>query len=137
MGQKLKFERDHGGREKYVRVDRRKDYASDCVIRSISIAMGQDWKDTYKGLVEVGLELCRLPNEKEVFELYLERNGWKKKPPYRNAKRETVELRDFPAAKGETYIISVRQHVVCVMDRVVRDTWWCGEYRANSYFVKE
>lgn len=134
----LKYEKDHGGREKYVRTDRQKDMARDCVIRAIAIATEQDYKKVMTDLCRIAVEQCNMPNNRNVYEEYLLNElGWVKHKPYKNSKGKTVEVREFPAEEGKNYIIHTTSHLTAIKDRVVRDTWWCGEYRANSYYTKD
>ena len=52
--------------------------ACDCVIRAIALATAQTWDKVYMDLCELGLKMKRVPNEKQVYEKYLEQKGWTK-----------------------------------------------------------
>lgn len=132
----LKYEKNHGGREKYFRVDRKLDNIGDCVIRACAIATSMDYMDTMKRLFEIGLEFGLLPNDNKCFDIFLLENGFKKEKPYRNNKKKLVMLRNFPADESKVYVISVRTHLVAVVENTLKDTWFSGEYVAYSYYIK-
>jgi len=51
---------------------------NDCVIRAIAYAIHDSWENVYQDLCELGLKLKRMPNDKKVFEKYLDKIGWYK-----------------------------------------------------------
>ena len=48
----------------------------DCVIRAISTATGKSWDDVLDELTEVAHTVKSVPNNKECYEVYLEKNGF-------------------------------------------------------------
>ena len=55
-----------------------KTFKDDCVIRSISVATGKSYKETFEDLMKLGLEMGAYPNHEKVWVKYLEQNGFVK-----------------------------------------------------------
>jgi hypothetical protein len=110
---------------------------SDCVIRAIMKAEGETWTDVYKGLSDVGLEIFGVQNEKEVYGLYLERQGWKKNkmPRFDDKTRYTVQKFADANPRG-TFIISIARHLTVVIDGTLYDTWNCARKSVGNYWSK-
>jgi hypothetical protein len=53
-----------------------KTFKDDCVIRSISVATGKSYKETFEDLMKLGLEMGAYPNHEKVWVKYLEQNGF-------------------------------------------------------------
>ena len=115
----------------------------DCVIRAISLATGDGWDKTYKGLCELGLKLKDMPNDKKVYDKYLALNGWvKHKQPRKldNTKytgREWCEkLRD--EGKSDPMVVHIGgHHIVCIMNYKVHDIWNSTGKCIGNYWTKE
>ena len=111
--------------------------AGDCVVRAIAYATEQSWEDVYDKLCELGKKMKRMPNEKQVYEKYLEQLGWFKfKQPRRfdNTKYTVDEFcKEFPKAR---YVVSVANHLTAVDERLIIDTWDCGRKSVGNYFKK-
>jgi len=64
-----------------------KTFKADCVIRSVSLATDQNYKQTFEELMALGLEVGAYPNHNKVWIRYLEDRGFvKNKPPRLNGK---------------------------------------------------
>lgn len=109
----------------------------DCVVRAIAYATQQSWDDVYKGLVEIGLKMKRMPNEKQVYEKYLDSLGWKKQkqPRKHNGFKYTIDEFIKAAPKG-IYIIKVALHLTVVVDGDIVDIWNCGRKSVGNYWIK-
>ena len=111
--------------------------ASDCVVRAISYATQQSWDDVYRGLADIGFKMKRMPNEKKVYEKYLEQLGWsKQKQPRKDSGfKYTVDefADDMPR---DVYIITVANHMTVLADREIVDTWDCGHKTVGNYWIK-
>lgn len=109
----------------------------DCVVRAIAYATQKSWDDVYKRLCDIGFKMKRMPNEKQVYEKYLEEVGWTKcKQPRRwdNTKYTIDEFcKEFP--KG-VYVVSMANHLTAIADREIVDTWNCGRKSVGNYFKK-
>tara|TARA_R100001244_G_scaffold31222_1_gene30038 strand:- start:301 stop:738 length:438 start_codon:yes stop_codon:yes gene_type:complete len=106
----------------------------DCVVRAITIALNQPYELVFNSLCDLAKETGFLPNDDETFSLYLKNNGWEKHKPQRVG-RYLKRLENFNS-EGITAIVIVRNHLVCVSDGKIYDTWDCKYRCANSYFTK-
>lgn len=50
--------------------------AGDCVVRAISFASELDWDTVYTGLCEIGMKMKMMPNDRKVFDKYLDEIGF-------------------------------------------------------------
>lgn len=123
--------------------------ASDCVIRAIAFATEQTWDQVYKDLCEIGFKLKRIPNEKKVYEKYLEKIGWtKNKQPrdYMNKKLTVDEFskqfnRVLKERDSKRIIITVANHMTAIewtgYEMQLIDTWNCSHKSVGNYWTKE
>lgn len=98
----------------------------DCVIRALSVALDQDWDQTYIDLANEGLLLNDMPTANHVWGSYLRKLGWRRKLiPDDFISHYTVEsfCRDHPYG---TYILALSGHVVPVIDGMYYDSWDSG-----------
>jgi len=110
---------------------------NDCVIRSISQALGKSWLEVYDDLCEIGKKKCRMPNDKAVFELYLTNNGFikHKQPRHSDGSKYTVrELADL--LPNDDLIISVTKHLTFMSHGTLVDSWNCGGKTVGNYYSK-
>ena len=130
----MRFIKNHGGREKYFPTNLKKDRTNDCVIRAISIATEIDYLKVRDALFDIAKEQGRMPNDKTVYETYLESLGWVKKSPMKNRYNKKYRLGRI---KIDRAIFKTTRHLSAVVDGNLNDTWDCREWCANSYYIKE
>lgn len=132
--------------------------ACDCVIRAIAYATQQSWEDVYKELSEIGFKMKRMPNEKQVYEKYLEEHGWAKQKQPRKydltkydvnefIKQSTFMMHNYESGEfdkapySKQIIVSVAKHLTCITwendNYELCDTWDCGRKCVNNYWIKE
>ncbi len=98
----------------------------DCVIRAVSIALGQDWYTIYDSLCAVGREDCNMPSADDVWGHYLYCCGFE---PFLlpQACPECITIdafcRMYPTG---TYIIGTGSHAVAIIDGNYYDSWDSG-----------
>lgn len=96
----------------------------DCTIRAISLALNQDWDETYAAISAYGFKMKDMPSSNAVWSEYLWENGFE-----REAIKErggyTVEDFCFDHPKG-VYLLSIEGHIVCVIDGYYYDAWDSG-----------
>lgn len=131
--------------------------ACDCVIRAIAYATDNTWENVYVELCKLGMKMKRMPNEKQVYEKYLEQKGWvKHKQPRakdyedgfkmgmkKYTVKEFIELMNFEnkcIGKGKL-IISVANHLTCIecnnWEYELVDTWDCSYKCVGNYWVEK
>ena len=135
---KLKYEKSHGGREKYYSCKYKKDLIGDCVIRSIAIATETDYREVFEALFRIGLEIGDMPNSDPVVEQHLNSIGWYKNPPIKmpNSNKKYL-LSDVPVDVEKNYIFRQAGHLVAVVKGTVYDTFDSRSSAAQSYYTKK
>lgn len=112
--------------------------ACDCVVRAIAYSLNQTWEQTYCDLCKLGLKMKRMPNEKQVYEKYLELNGWVKHKQPRMDFNLKYTVSEFIDCKMESKaIISVANHLTCIDNYELIDTWDCGRKSIGNYWTKD
>lgn len=116
----------------------------DCVVRAISYATNKEWDEVYRDLCVLGVSMKRMPNEKQVYEKYLEKCGWVKHKQPKNICNTKYTVKDFldeymPA--GTIFIISVANHLTCARydgmeEYSLIDTWDCSFKCVGNYWTK-
>lgn len=112
--------------------------AADCVVRALTLADDdEDYHRVYKELFEIGYKKCRMPNEKIVYEKWLDNHGWikEKMPKKPNNKRYTLEewINDNP---DMTFVASIANHLTFVQAGELIDTWNCSYKCIGNYWIK-
>lgn len=69
---------------KYYNPNPRSNLVGDCVVRALSLALNQDWDDTYLGVTEKGYELKDMPSSNAIWSSYLKAQGFKAYNSYRD-----------------------------------------------------
>lgn len=121
----------------YLNLNPENKIVGDCTIRAISLAMDQDWTDTYADLTMVGRFLHDMPSSNSVWGEYLLLNGFKRHIipntcPACYSVRQFA--RDYPVG---TFILATGSHVVTVIDGDYYDTWDSGDEIPIYYWRKE
>jgi len=135
----IKFRKSFGGREKlFTKKSQTKKnmYVGDCVVRAVAHATQKPYIEVWNDLMELSKKTLQMPNTEANYGCYLESIGWKKQKPVRNCNNKTIRVAEFPAKPRGKYIISTRSHLTSIVNRVHLDSWNCGGYRANTYWVK-
>lgn len=113
---------DDGGRRQYFKaLD-----VSDCVVRSIAIATGNDYKIVYDDLKKLnGGKSCRNGTPKNITRKYMSQLGWVWHPTMLIGQGCKTHLcsEDLPFG---TLVVQVSGHVTCVKDHVIYDNHDCS-----------
>lgn len=121
----------------YLNLNPENKIVGDCTVRAISLAMDQDWTDTYADLTMVGRFLYDMPSSNSVWGEYLLLNGFRRHIipnacPACYSVRQFA--RDYPVG---TFILATGSHVVTVIDGNYYDTWDSGDEIPIYYWRKE
>lgn len=139
----IPYKTSHGGREKYFRVDRRKDLVGDCAIRAAALALEQDYMLTLRELADIAINELGEPsaNSYSALNLYMKSKGWEKVSLIENRKKKRMFMFGPILSDNENYIFDVRvgyrNHWTAVVKGVNLDTWLCQDRYANSYWRKK
>ena len=110
--------------------------AADCVVRALMKATGKTWLQVFDDLAAAARENFCAPNEKRSYEPVLEKYGFKKHPMPRFADNSRYTVAEFAATNPKgVFVISVANHLTCVVDGTLFDTWNCG-YKSVCNFYK-
>lgn len=115
-----------------------KDEYGDCVIRSLTKALGKDWLEVFDEMQPLSRELQVPFNCRPCYEKYIESKGfiYHGISNAKGTKRPTVDrfAKDHPTG---VYVLRVANHIVTVVDGIYYDTWDCGYKSLYGYWVKE
>ena len=131
----MDFVKTDGGR-KGAGYKTTKAYGNDCVVRSISIALNEDYRTVFVELMELGLEMGGYPSMKPVWEAYLENKGWTKNKCPRDARGKLIKLRDWKDYPSRAVVLN-SGHLTAIVDGAVHDAWDCRYRPVNSYWTTE
>ncbi len=111
--------------------------ASDCVVRAIMKCSNKTWLEVFDGLTAIGrTEFC-IPNEKRAYEKFLEKNGFKKQSMPRFTDNTRYTVKEFADANPKgTFIISVANHLTCMIDGTIYDTWNCAHKSVGNFWIR-
>lgn len=133
---KIEYLKTYGGREKYF--DKKKDLrAGDCVVRACANATGIEYFKVLQRLFEIGLEMKHMPNSDIVLEKFLIENGFsERQSPLYIYGRKKYTVNEFPFDDKKVYVIRTSGHLTCIDQGLLKDSWNCGPWAAQSYYVK-
>jgi len=106
----------------------------DCVVRAISKATGQKWKDTLLALFTYAYNMADMPSSNAVWGAYLKDRGW-----HRTAIPDSCPncytIKDFckDHPHGD-FIVTTGSHVVSISDGCYFDSWDSGLEVPIFYF---
>lgn len=105
----------------------------DCVVRALSMALGQTWEKTYIGLCLQGFEDYNLPSANVVWGRYLARRGFK-----RHTVDDDCTVREFceEHPKG-VYVLGTGSHAVTISDGSYYDFWDSGNEFVLYFYTRE
>lgn len=112
-------------------------YVGDCVVRALSIALGQSWQETYVELSIQGLALCDMPSANKVWGELLKSYGF-----HRHIIPDTCPqcytIKDFAGEhfKG-IYVVCTGTHVCTIIDGNVYDSWNSLDEQPIFYWSKD
>lgn len=111
--------------------------AGDCVVRAISFASELDWDTVYTGLCEIGMKMKMMPNDRKVFDKYLDEIGFIKMKTPKDAYGYRYTAEQFARRNPNMLaILSLANHLTVIKDRKIVDTWDCDYYCVGNYWVK-
>jgi len=111
-------------------------HVCDCVIRAISCATGESWRDVYKTMCHIGEELWCMPNDRKAMDAAMKKYGFVKVSYKKGTERDLVK--DFSIKhSNKIAILNLSGHVVCCKEGHYWDTWDCGNKTAYDYWIKE
>ena len=115
-----------------------KDKYGDCVVRSLTLALNEEWKDVYTILCRKGLELQEMPNSNNVYRSILEKAGFERHwISIRNGnKRPTVKRFAYEHKDEKVYVLELSGHLVSCTGGNYYDTWDSGNRRVMAYYCK-
>ena len=109
----------------------------DCVIRAIARASGDSWDDTLTGLFKVALKMKSELAYKDCYDRYLQEQGWTKGKQPRKADGTKYTVAEwYKKNPHATQVISVANHLTCMIDGKCNDIWNCTSLTVLNYWTK-
>ena len=108
----------------------------DCTVRSIAIATGSAWFETYLDLCLTGMLMADMPSANSVTTAYLRNKGFRRRTIPDDCP-DCYTIADFckDHPKG-TYIIGTGSHLTTVIDGDLFDSWDSSNECPVYYFEK-
>lgn len=111
---------------------------SDCVVRAICTALGQDYNQTVRELTELWLETGYEFSEPRCFGKYLQSKGWIKHKQPRKPDNTKYTGKEFVKIFKDTCIANIGgNHTVCIENGRILDIWDSTDGCIGNYWVKE
>lgn len=113
-----------------------KNRTTDCAIRAICKATGYSWNYVQFFICMMcGIE-GEMPERNWVWGKFLQMNGFKRYVIARKSNNKYT-LKDFCEDNPVgTFVVGVKDHVVCVVDGCYYDTWDSGDEEPIFYWVR-
>ena len=126
----MDYIKQDGGRSLYY-----KNRTGDCVVRSIALALEQDYKKTWLDLFELGTQLGEMPNAEKVYTRYLKDHGYRKNRPQRCANGHLQQIIHY---RGGPCIMRTRDHLTYINRHGdICDSWDCRMQLMFSYYTRD
>lgn len=110
----------------------------DCEVRAISTALNEDYNRVLMEMCEMTCETGYIFNDNKGEEKYLTSKGWKKHKQPRHSDNTKYTGKEFCKEFKGTCIAHIGgNHVVCIKDGKVYDTWDSTDGCIGNYFTKE
>jgi hypothetical protein len=95
----------------------------DCAVRAVAKALDTDWETAYTMLCLKGYEMFDLPNSNAVINALLTDKGFER-GIVPNTCPNCYTVGEFADENPEgTYVLGTGDHIVCVKDGVINDSW--------------
>lgn len=109
----------------------------DCTVRALTKALDISWDKAYAMLAAKGFEMNDVMNATHVFGAVLRQNGFKRHA-IPNECPDCYTANDFAENhKKGTYVLAFGDHVCCVQDGIIYDSWDSRGRFPLFYWVKE
>lgn len=106
-------------------------YKNDCVVRSIALASGKTWDDTYTLLSEIAREQGTLLDDRDFVRDYLDHKY--ERLPYRSATVGEIAGM-YP---NNVILITMDGHITCSKYGIIYDSFDCTSQKAeNAWLVR-
>ena len=137
----MDFNFNDGGRSKYFKAEN----VGDCVVRSVAIATGIDYKKIYDLFAKENLRLrgrktARNGIDRKIYEKFLLENGFTWVPKMKIGQGCKTHLNENEVPRSGVLVLSLSRHLTCVIDGVINDTYdpsRGGTRCVYGYYIKE
>lgn len=106
----------------------------DCVVRALSKALNQSWKDTLLQLFTYAYYMADMPSSNAVWGSYLKNKGFVRLS-LPNSCPDCYTIKDFCIDHPYgTYVVGTGTHTVCIEDGCYFDSWDSGDETPVFYY---
>lgn len=109
----------------------------DDVVRSLALALDEDWQTVYGDLCSLGATLSCMPTDKFCYKVYLQNRGFKRIgiSNRKGSKRPTVQ-RFAETHREGIFVLQTARRLVTVIDGHYYDTEDCGSKCLYAYWYR-
>ena len=109
----------------------------DCAVRAVSKAIGSDWEKAYAELAVMGFTMGDMPSSNSVIDAVLRQYGFRRQA-IQNSCPDCYTFSNFADdhPKG-TYVVGTGNHVACIENGAVWDSWDSGMEIPIFYWEEE
>ena len=113
-------------------------YHGDCVIRAVALMTQSGWAETIHKMTDLGIQKGLVLNDKELYPLYLKKNGFVEHGEPRTRMNTKMTVREFiDLHPGISCVAKVgSHHLTAIKDGKVHDIWNCSEEIIHRYWVR-
>lgn len=116
---------------KFYNPNPKKNRISDCAIRAVCKATGEQWEDVFTELTVLAFAASDMPHANHVWGQYLKKRGFKKKL----IDEDIFTVEDFANTHlYGRYVLATPGHAVAVVNGNYYDTWDSGEEKPEYYW---
>lgn len=106
----------------------------DCVVRALSKALNQSWKDTLLQLFTYAYYMADMPSSNAVWGSYLKNKGFVRLS-LPNSCPDCYTIKDFCIDHPYgTYVVGTGTHTVCIENGCYFDSWDSGDETPIFYY---
>ena len=109
----------------------------DCVARAICTALEKSYSEVLREMVELSIETGYEYTDKKCIDKYLESKGWKKEKQPRKSNNKKYTGAEFVKGFEDTCVANIGgNHIVCIKNGKVYDTWDSTDGCIGNYWIK-
>lgn len=109
----------------------------DCAVRSVSVALGVDWEESFDLITEAAREMGDMPSSDSVWGAVLRMHGFYRKS-IPNYCPDCYTAEDFAQDHPHgVYVLGFGGHVATIRDGILLDSWNSSDLSPQFYWYRK